>query len=38
MPLLIDFDFFSLCKAQNFINMHEFQEKEMSIQNINQPS
>ena len=27
MPLLIDSDFSSLCKAQNYINMHEFQEK-----------
>ena len=27
MLLLIDSDFSSLWKAQNFINMHEFQEK-----------
>ena len=32
MPLLIDSDFSSLCQAQNFIYMHEFQEKRIFLQ------
>ena len=32
MPLLLDSDFSSLCRAQNFIHMHDFQEKLIFLQ------
>ena len=32
MPLLIDSDFSSLCQAQNFMYMHELQEKYIFLQ------